>query len=76
MRDSSGYRREWRWGGSSLYVGEGVELGTFSLCSQNSKAFGNSKLKPDLTGCYETISIQVGGYNMFYLTVYDLIYNF
>lgn len=56
-----------------LYVGEGVELSAFSLCIQNSKAFGNSKLKSDLVGCYETIFIQVGGYNMFYLTVYNLI---
>ena len=73
MTDPSGYRREWRWGGSCPYVGEGVELGAFSLCSRNSKAFGNSELKPNLISCYEATLIQVGGYNMFCLTVYDLI---
>ena len=51
------------------------QLNNSYLCRQNSKAFGNSKLKSDLTGCYKAIFIQVGGYDMFYLIVYNLIYN-
>ena len=51
------------------------QLNNSYLCRQNSKAFGNSKLKSDLTGCYKAIFIQVGGYNMFYLIVYNLICN-
>lgn len=54
----------------------GLELGAFSLSRQNSKVFGNSKLKHDLTGCYKAIFIQVEGYNMFYLTVHNLFVTF
>ena len=51
------------------------QLNNSYLCRQNSKAFGNSKLKSGLTGCYKAIFIQVGGYNMFYLIAYNLTYN-
>lgn len=48
--------RKWPldWGGDLCNTGCG-ELGAFSMCSQNSKVLGISKLKPDLSGCYKTI---------------------
>ena len=63
----------------SVGRGRGVQwrgdLGVFLPCSQNSEMSGDSELKPDFAGCCEAIFIQVGGWNMFYLTVCNLICN-
>lgn len=63
----------WAAGGRCRALGIGSGLS--ALCRQHPRTIRNSPVKPGFAGCREAMFIQVGGCNMFYLTVCNLICN-